>query len=319
MTKRHERGEDGFMLVGLIVAIFIILLVLAIAAPTVAKALRRDKEVEAIHRGNQYVRAVQLYYRKTGHYPGSIDQLEKTNNIRFLRQRYVDPMTGKPDWRLIHLGEAKTTVKGFFGKPLSGLPGAGGIGGSSTPGQSVGAGGSGTPSTAPTSSFGSSSFGSAGGANSTPPASGSSFGSQPAGASADPSSPAGATGTATVGSATPGTTGIGSQSASTFSGGGAPIVGVSSMAGGNSITVLNEQTTYATWEFLYDPRIEQMKAKASLLGGGSTGTPASSFGSGSGFGTPGAGVNGTTAPGSSSGSPNTSTPPTTAPSSTPPQ
>ena len=69
----------------------------------------------------QYVRAIEVYYLKIGHYPGSIEQLEKTNNIRFLRQRYVDPMTGKDDWRLIQVGEAKTTVKGFFGQPLAGL------------------------------------------------------------------------------------------------------------------------------------------------------------------------------------------------------
>ncbi len=65
---------------------------------------------------------------RSGTYPGSIEQLEKTNNIRFLRQQYVDPMTGKADWRLIQVGEAKTTVKGFFGQPLAGLatgPGAG--------------------------------------------------------------------------------------------------------------------------------------------------------------------------------------------------
>ena len=61
------------------------------------------------------------YYRKYGnHYPGSIEQLEKTNNIRFLRQKYVDPMTGKADWRIIHVGEAKTTVKGFFGAAAGG-------------------------------------------------------------------------------------------------------------------------------------------------------------------------------------------------------
>jgi hypothetical protein len=53
---------------------------------------------------------------------------------------------------------------------------------------------------------------------------------------------------------------------------------------GDSITVLNEQTSYDTWEFIYDPRIEQMKAKAALLGGGVGSTPASSFGSGSGLG-----------------------------------
>src|ERR1700733_13004333 len=88
-------GEQGFMLVGLVVAIFFILLVLSVAAPKVAQGLRRDREVEAVHRANQYVRAIRLYYRKTGTYPASMEALEKTNNIRFLRQRYVDPITGK--------------------------------------------------------------------------------------------------------------------------------------------------------------------------------------------------------------------------------
>ena len=98
-------GEQGFMLVGLIVAIFLILLVLSIAAPKVSKELQREREVEAVHRGNQYVRAIQVYVRKNGgQFPPTIEALEKSNNQRFLRQRYVDPMTGKSDWRLIHVG-----------------------------------------------------------------------------------------------------------------------------------------------------------------------------------------------------------------------
>ncbi len=116
MRNPERENEQGFMLVGLIVAIFIILLVMGVAAPKVARGLRREREVEAIHRGNQYVQAIRRFYLKNGHhYPTSIEQLEKTNNIRFLRQRYADPMTGKPDWRLIKVGEAKTTVKGFLG------------------------------------------------------------------------------------------------------------------------------------------------------------------------------------------------------------
>lgn len=316
LGDRRTRQDDGFMLVGLIAAIFIILLIVAIAAPRVAKSLRRDRELEAIHRGNQYVRAVQLYYRKLGHYPSNLDQLEKTNNIRFLRQRYVDPMTGKPDWRLIHVGEAKTTVKGFFGKPLSGLQNGVGIAGAYTPGTPIGANGSGSNTTSSSgstgssfgSSSGSSSFGGSGtGANSGGSgfggtgSSSSTFGNGAAypgaGQTGSPNgtAAAGSNGTGTTGFGSTGTNGVGSQSASTFTGGGAPIVGVSSMASGSSITVLNEQTTYATWEFLYDPRIEQLKAKTSLLGGPVNGTSASSFGSGTGSN----GTNGTAAPGSS--------------------
>jgi type II secretory pathway pseudopilin PulG len=342
------QGEQGFMLVGLIVAIFLILLALSVAAPKVAQELRREREVEAVHRGNQYVRAIRLYYRKTNTYPGSIEQLEKTNNIRFLRQQYVDPMTGKVDWRLIHVGEAKTTVKGFFGAPLAGLA-TGGLG-SATPSAGIGAGTTGAGQAGSGSSgFGSSSSSSGFGSSSP----GSGFGSSSSGASGlggtglstlgGGSSPGGATnGPATLGSDNSSNTqgqgagstlgsaaGIASSTSGNggLPGGGAPFVGVGVPKEGDSITILNEQTTYNTWEFIYDPRIEQLYAKGNLFGGGSTGTlgsgssggnnsgfggTSSGFGStpGSGFGTtPGSGSSGF---GSSPGS-NSPTTPTTPP------
>jgi type II secretory pathway pseudopilin PulG len=319
--KRQE--EQGFMLVGLIVAIFIILLVLSVAAPKVAQELKREREVETIHRGDQYVRAIRVFYRKNSHmFPGSIEQLEKTNNVRFLRQRYLDPMTGKSDWKLIHVGEAKTTVKGFFGQPLSGVaPGLGSAAGAVSPTQGSALGSSPTG----TSGFGSSSFGSSGFGSSS---SGSSaFGSSSSGSSAFGSS--GSSGTPTLGGSSS-TSGSGSgttntlgsasgiasnQSGSGIPGGGGPFVGVGLPKEGSSITILNEQTTYNTWEFLYDPRIEQLYAKGALLGGGATGlgsaagnssgfggaAPTSGFGSspGSGFGSsPGSGFG--SSPGSSS-------------------
>jgi type II secretory pathway pseudopilin PulG len=332
-------GEQGFMLVGLIVAIFLILLVLSIAAPKVSKELQREREVEAVHRGNQYVRAIQVYARKNGgQFPPTIEALEKSNNQRFLRQRYVDPMTGKSDWRLIHVGEAKTTVKGFFGKPLTGLaPGLGSAAGmASSGGIGAGATGSSSPSafgSSGTSGYGSSSSGSSAFGSSSPGSS--AFGSSSPGTSgfgSTSSATTGSTGTgstgttggATTGADTSGSTpagsspGIASQSATSFSGGGAPFVGVGIPKEGTSIVVLNEQTSYNTWEFIYDPRIEQLKAQVSLFGGGpstASGTgglgSASSMTSGTGtgggntgFGSPGTGYGSpsSTGFGSSSGS-----------------
>ncbi len=69
-NNQVREGEQGFLLVGVVVLVFLALLALSVAAPKVAKELRREREVEAIHRGNEYVRAVQLYYRKFGRYPG---------------------------------------------------------------------------------------------------------------------------------------------------------------------------------------------------------------------------------------------------------
>ena len=113
-ARPQPSGEQGFMLLGLIVAIALLLIALSVAASKEAFSLRREREVESARRANQYVRAIQLYYKKFGRYPATIEQLENSNNIRFLRQRYVDPLTGKADYRLIPVGQNQTTVKGFF-------------------------------------------------------------------------------------------------------------------------------------------------------------------------------------------------------------
>jgi len=69
--------------------------------------IQRDREVEMIHRGAQYARAVKRYYRKFGVYPTSIEQLEETNEIRFLRKRYEDPMATDGKWKIAHLNDIK--------------------------------------------------------------------------------------------------------------------------------------------------------------------------------------------------------------------
>ena len=62
-------------------------------------------------------------------------------------------------------------------------------------------------------------------------------------------------------------------------------MGVGSNATGSSIVDFNEQTSYETWEFLYDPRIEKLKAAAALnagpgsVGAGALGQTPGAFGS----------------------------------------
>ena len=65
---------------------------------------KRQKEQLLIDRGNEYAHAVKLYVRKFGVYPATVDQLEDTNRMRFLRRRFTDPFTGKDNWRLLHAG-----------------------------------------------------------------------------------------------------------------------------------------------------------------------------------------------------------------------
>ncbi|ADW68017.1 type II secretion system protein [Granulicella tundricola] len=312
LNKTKAQGEDGFLLVALVVAIFLILLALSVAAPRVARQLQREREVESAHRANQYVRAIRLYYKKFGNYPASMEALKKSNNIRFLRQEYVDPLTGKSDWRLIRVGTNKTKVKGFFGEDLPGL--AGGLGSAANLGSAASSG----------SGFGSgSAFGSSSGSGSGASGLGGTSGTTGITSGSGTTTGTG-TGTGTgssSGSSFGSNSGFGSassQDASSLGGSSGPFMGVGSAKTGEAILVVNEQTNYEDWEFLYDPRIEQMYAKSSLLGGVSSGSSSGSLGSLGGSSSAGQGTTGSpTSPTSGFGSPTTPTNPTSPTSPTP--
>jgi hypothetical protein len=73
--------------------------------PRVAFQAERQKEQLLIEHGEQYKRAIGLFLRtnKNSRWPASIEELESYNNHRSLRKRYIDPITGKDEWRLIHI------------------------------------------------------------------------------------------------------------------------------------------------------------------------------------------------------------------------
>jgi type II secretory pathway pseudopilin PulG len=126
MTKPHpirprpSPSEEGYILIAVIFLLALLIVAMSIAVPNISKQIERDREVETMHRGKQYVRALKLYYKKFGNYPMNVDALVNTNQIRFLRKKYIDPSTGKDEWKPIHMGEQKQpTAFGFFGKPMA--------------------------------------------------------------------------------------------------------------------------------------------------------------------------------------------------------
>ncbi len=140
-----DTGEAGYLLIAVVFFVALVTLSLAVAAPRIAASIQRDRELEAVQRGLQYKRAIRLYYKKYNAYPTSVDQLVKSNDIRFLRRRYLDPMTGKDDWKVLHQGETHVCPLGFFGQPLSvgsssSIAGATPVGASTSSGSGLGAG-----------------------------------------------------------------------------------------------------------------------------------------------------------------------------------
>jgi len=308
MYRRNSSShpESGYILLAVLFMVALILIALAVAAPKIASDIQRDRENDLYHRGEQYKRAIKLYYKKFGRYPSSIDQLENTNNMRFLRKRYVDPMTGKDDWKLIHFGEAHVQPLGLFGQPIGGAGTAAGgsvLGGGTAAGVSVPGGGiaasggmyaptvgtpiagstssssssstdSGTSTTSGTDSSGSSASGTSGtGLGSTPGfGSSSSFGGSSSGSSFGSSSSGSSFGGSSTGSSGFGSSNSSGSSAFGSSGssfGGAPIVGIASKSTKASIKEYKKQKHYNEWEFVYDP-MEDLLSSVSLFGGGTS-------------------------------------------------
>ncbi len=101
-VERREQ-QSGYMLLVLMLAVAMLAMTLLSVAPNYKQSIRREREVEMIHRGVQYIRAVRNYYRKNNNsYPPSIERLLETNKVRFLRKRYKDPMTRDGAWRIAH-------------------------------------------------------------------------------------------------------------------------------------------------------------------------------------------------------------------------
>jgi len=245
---RRRNLEKGYVLLVILFMLAAFTIALMVASQSVTTQIRRDREQEMVHRGQQYVRAIRRYYRKCGRYPSKIEDLETSNNIRFLRRRYKDPMVPNGEWKVLHYGEAKNPPLGLFGQPLGVGAGIGG----STPGvNTVGGapGGSlGTPIAG--SATGMSGGGVAASQPQTPD-----NGDANSGVSTAPAGGPAATGNA------PGSS---SNQVQTFGGG--AIIGVESLSTKDSIKEIAGKTHYNEWEFVYDPRVEALLGGAGQAG-----------------------------------------------------
>jgi hypothetical protein len=105
-SRRSE--ESGF---AFLMALGMMLILLALSLTILQNFVtdgKRTQEEETIWRGQQYARAIRLYYHKMGHYPQTMDDLQKGGlQLHFLRQPYKNPMN-KTDgtWRFIYVNAA---------------------------------------------------------------------------------------------------------------------------------------------------------------------------------------------------------------------
>lgn len=227
-TSERSNWDPGYALIAMMILATVLLISLAAALPSVYQEAQRQKEQELIFRGNQYARSIYLFHTKMGRYPASVKELMSTNDIRFLRQPYQDPMTPSGKWRFIHATATGIPIDSRTQTltPQTQVNGTGGFGTSSP---STTLGGFGTSSS--TGGFGTSS--SPNGIGSSTSTNG-----QPQGQKPSPDCQ-----NSQVRSNTP----IIGETKPIF---GTFIVGVASCSDKTSIMVYNKKNRYSDWEFL---------------------------------------------------------------------
>lgn len=104
----------------LLVALAVMAVLMSAVLPAWRHQATREKEAELVFRGEQYVRAIQLWERKMG--PGSrppnVDILVQQ---KFLRKKYKDPMSEDGEFQLIYAGmNPAPTTPGARGQPPPG-------------------------------------------------------------------------------------------------------------------------------------------------------------------------------------------------------
>ena len=242
-----RRPEEGYVLITLM--LFVALLAVASMAwiQKVDFQIKRDREEELIHRGVQYSRAIKHFVKKFGRYPSRIEELENTNNLRFLRKRYKDPITGK-DFKLLHMNDVQMS---FSPGAASGMPPGPADANDTVQGGAPGA--LNVNANSPTSAG----PGSIGGnqQSAQQPANSSNSNADQSGQNSELSDAQGGSSNqpSPSGSNQPNQNGFGNGP--TF--GGMPIVGVASTSKEKTIRVFNKKEHYNQWQFIYDPSTDR--------------------------------------------------------------
>jgi type II secretory pathway pseudopilin PulG len=257
----QRQREGGFLLLSILLMMALMIIAATIEAPRLVQQMKRDREEEMIHRGTEYARAIKKFYKKFGRYPSNLDQLDNTNQIRFIRKHYKDPLTPDGKWKLLNYGDMQMMLNpNAPGTPAGALgsQGQGSFGQSPQPanGGSVSSAGEGmmpspalnpgavTNSPQPVYQSGVSSGGETGGFTTAPPQ-----GNYQPGSSPDSQGAGNPPGGTTFGQ----NAALGNQ---TFGGG--AIVGVASLSKDPTIRIYNNKKTYNQWQFIYNPQMDQV-------------------------------------------------------------
>jgi type II secretory pathway pseudopilin PulG len=106
-VSMQRRGEEGYALVALLALMTILVLMTLGAVPILRQQAQRERELEAITRGEEVAEAIRLYILEKRTLPTSMEQLLEglprgTKKLQILRPNAaIDPLTESGEWRLM--------------------------------------------------------------------------------------------------------------------------------------------------------------------------------------------------------------------------
>jgi type II secretory pathway pseudopilin PulG len=108
--RDHVKGEQGYALVALLALMSVMALAALAAVPNIRRQEQRERELEAIFRGEEVADAIKAYIVNKRQPPTSLDQLTEgvtppnsvTKKLQILRRSALhDPLSKTGEWRLV--------------------------------------------------------------------------------------------------------------------------------------------------------------------------------------------------------------------------
>ena len=95
---RKPKTENGFSLLELMIAMFILIILLSVALPTYQRSVQQARETVLKENLFQMRRSIDQYAADKGKLPQSLDDLV---TAEYLREKPIDPITEKAEWKEI--------------------------------------------------------------------------------------------------------------------------------------------------------------------------------------------------------------------------
>ena len=94
--KEKGKGQKGFSLLELVIAMFVLVILMSVAVPTYQRTVKQARETVLRENLWQMRRMIDQYAADKGRLPKSLDDLKESG---YLREIPTDPITEEAEWK----------------------------------------------------------------------------------------------------------------------------------------------------------------------------------------------------------------------------